>query len=819
MPRDLEPTATYRLQLGPDRDLDGAAALVPYLASLGVSHLYLSPIFEAVPGSSHGYDVTDPTRVRAELGGRPALDRLRSVLDDHRMGLLLDIVPNHQAAHADNPMWWSLLRDGPEGPAGAVFDVDWRGGPGHPAGTMLLPVLGEAPEDAVASGALRIDAHDGEAVLRYHDQRFPLRPGSAPDGSGPAAVLRSLDRQWYRLADWGTHADALSHRRFFDVDGLVGVRVEDADVFARTHALVVDLVREGVVQGLRVDHIDGLADPAGYLERLAAATDGVWVVVEKILERGERLPSGWLVDGTTGYEGGALISDVLHDPQGATVLEALFAEVTGSDRRWPDEVAQGKQDVLERLLRPEHRRLARLATAALGVVEDAVGEDAVVADAVGALVVSLDRYRTYPPPSGPMPAADAGVLLAAADRARAVAVESAACIDELAALLVAGGGDAAGTELRRRYNQVTGAVTAKGVEDTALYRWAVVPGAGDVGAAPHPLGRPLSEFHAEAEQSMSWPGGLVTTSTHDSKRSEDVRARLALLGEVGEEWATLVRRWCGRLAEHPTGEGAPPDGLAALVLCQTLVGGWPLDEERTQGHLAKSMREAKSATSWIDPDERYERAVEAMVAAAFRDPELTGEVASFVERLEMPARVNSLAQVLLKLTLPGIPDLYQGNELWRHDLTDPDNRRPVDFDRRRELLDRVRSAGVGSIWPDDGSGRAKLWLSWRALQVRGRHPDAFVGRYAPLPVEGEAADHLVAYVRGDQVVTLVPRFPVRLERDGGWRGTTVRLPAGRWTGGLDEVSGADHEGVVSAAELLRAFPVALLVRRPGPAAR
>lgn len=814
MPRNPEPTATYRLQLGPDRDLDGAAALVPHLAALGVSHLYLSPLFEAVPGSTHGYDVTDPTRVRAELGGRPALDRLRTVLDDHRMGLLLDIVPNHQAAHADNPMWWSLLRDGPEGPAGAVFDVDWRGGPGHPAATMLLPVLGEAPEDAVASGALRIDAHDGETVLRYHAQRFPLRSGSAPDGSGTAAVLRSLEQQWYRLAHWRTHADAVSHRRFFDVDDLVGVRVEDAEVFARTHALVIELVREGVVQGLRVDHIDGLADPAGYLERLAAATDGAWVVVEKILERGERLPSGWMMDGTTGYEGGALITDVLHDPQGAPALEELFAEIAGSDRRWPDEVAQGKQDVLDRLFRPEHRRLTRLATAALGVADEAA-----VADAIGALVVGLDRYRTYPPPNGPMPAAEAGVLLAAADRARATAVERATCIDELAALLVAGGGGAAGVELRRRYNQVTGAVTAKGVEDTALYRWAALPGAGDVGAPPHPLGRSLSEFHADAERSTSWPGGLVTTSTHDSKRSEDARARLALLGEVGEEWSTLVRRWCGRLAERAPGEGAPPDGLAALVLFQTLVGGWPLDEERAQGHLAKSMREAKRSTSWTDPDERYERAVEAMVTGAFGDRALMGEVASFVERLEVPARVNSLAQVLLKVTLPGIPDLYQGNELWRHDLTDPDNRRPVDFDRRRELLDRVRSAGVGSIWPDDGSGRAKLWLSWRALQVRGRHPDAFIGRYAALPVEGEAADHLVAFVRGDQVVTVVPRFPFRLARDGGWRGTTIRLPAGRWADGLDEVDGTDRDGVVAVADLLRSFPVALLVRRPGPAAR
>ena len=806
-----EPVATYRLQLGPDRDLDAAAVLVPYLADLGISHLYLSPLFEAVPGSTHGYDVTDPNRVRGALGGRPALARLRAALDDHEMGLLLDIVPNHQAAHAENPLWWSLLRDGPDGPAGTVFDVDWSGGASHPAGTLMLPVLGESPEEAVASGALVVDAGRGEPALRYHEQRFPLRPGSATETDDRMAVLGVLEHQWYRLGDWRSHADEVCHRRFFDVDALVGVRVEDPEVFARTHALAVELVRDGIAQGLRVDHIDGLADPDEYLERLAAATDGAWVVVEKILERGERPPSAWLVDGTTGYEGGALITDVLHDPVGAPALESLFAEITGSCTTWPDEVARGKRDALARLFRPEHRRLTRLAAEALGTHDDDL-----VADAVGALVVDMDRYRTYAPPEGPMPAREAGVLLAAADRARVACPGRAGCIDELVALLVAGEGGSAGAELRRRYNQVTGAVTAKGVEDTALYRWSALPGAGDVGAVPHPLGRSLEEFHAEAEQSTAWPGGLVATSTHDSKRSEDGRARLALLGEVGEEWPTLVRRWCERLGSHRAGAGAPPDGLAALVLFQSLVGAWPLDVERAQAHLLKSVREAKSATSWTEPDETYERAVAEMVAVAFRDPALIGEVASFVERLDRPARVNALAQVLLKVTLPGIPDVYQGNEAWRHDLTDPDNRRPVDFDRRRGLLETVRSVGPDEIWPDDGSGRAKLWLLRRALDVRHRHADAFVGRYAPLSAEGEAADHVVAFVRGHQVATLVPRFPLALERAGGWRGTTVRLPAGRWVDGLS--GGPEREGIVLLEDLLHRFPVALLVRLPGPAA-
>lgn len=823
MRRDPEPIATYRLQLGPDRSLDAASGLVPYLASLGISHLYLSPIFEAVPGSTHGYDVTDPTRVRGELGGRPALERLRDVLDHHGLGLVLDIVPNHQAVHADNPLWWSLLRDGPDGPAGTVFDVDWGGGPHHPAGSVLLPVLGAHPSQAIAAGDLRLDGTGEEVVVRYHDQCFPLRPGTVPpsvreapgravaDGGELEALLA---RQWYRLAHWRAGQDDLSHRRFFDVTGLVGVRVEDPEVFDRTHALIIELVHEGVVQGLRVDHIDGLADPDGYLDRLAAVTDGAWVLVEKILERGERLPSAWSVDGTTGYEGGALVTEVLHDPTGAPPLVDLFEQVTGDTQAWPEQVACGKRAVLDRLFQPEQRRLLDRAVAALATVGVDADEGS-VAEALRELIVSLVPYRTYPPPSGPMGTVEAAVLETATRSARAACPARAELIGELARVLLEGGGGNAGLELRRRFNQVTGAVTAKGVEDTALYRWIPLPGAGDVGAAPHPLGRSLEDFHATAARSTAWPQGLVAASTHDSKRGEDVRARLAVLGEASDEWAAAVRAWNERLGRLPVGEGAPPDGLAALTLWQSLLGAWPIDEERTRGQLRKAMREAKRSTSWTDPDEAYEAAVDAMVAAVFAAPDLLAEVASFVDGVDGPGRVNALAQLLLRLTLPGIPDVYQGNELWRHDLTDPDNRRSVDFDRRRCVLDAINAAAPGDVWPDDGSGRAKMWLLHRALAVRRRHGEAFLGPYAPLSVTGPTADHVVAYLRGDQVVTVVPRFPIALARAGGLQDTEVRLPAGRWVDALDH--GRVWEGAVGASELLAPFPVALLVRTPGPA--
>lgn len=818
---DPQPTATYRLQLRPGFGLDEAAALVPYLAGLGISHVYLSPVFEAVPGSEHGYDVTDPTSIRAELGGRPALDRLRAALDEQGLGLLLDIVPNHQAAHWRNPDWWALLAEGPDGPAGPLFDVDWSGGAAHPPGTLLLPVLGGPLDELVAGGDLAFADGEHGPALRYGDHRFPLRDGTVPEGwhpggtavAEPAVVAAVLERQHYRLAHWRDGADGLSHRRFFDVTGLVGVRVEDREVFERTHALVAELVRDGVVQGLRVDHVDGLADPGGYLDRLAALTDGTWVVVEKILERGEWLPSTWSADGTTGYEGGALLVGALTDARGADTQVALVAEVTGEARPWPEVVDEAKAEVVDRLFGPEVHRLAAAFAPALDT-PDTVD----LRPAVAALVASLDRYRLYPPPVGPVDASTAAALDEAVARAAARAPAQAGLLGRLAEVLVDGSGGEAGLEARRRLGQVTGAVAAKGVEDTALYRWVAFPASGDVGSAPWPPDRTPEEVVEFAGRSTAWLQGLVAGSTHDAKRSEDVRARLALLPELGEEWAADLRRWDRRLqAMDPTGE---VDGLARLVLLQTLVGAWPLQVERLHRYLEKALREAKRRTSWREPDDAYEGAVHDLVDAVSADDGLLDELARRAASLRVPGHVNALALLLGRVLLPGVPDVYQGNEVWRLDLTDPDNRRSVDWSRRRRLLDRARTATVEDVWPEpddeEAAGLAKLWLLRRALAVRRDHADAFSGRVEGLRVRGPAGRHVLGLSRGDQVLGVLPRFPVALARDGGWRDTTVELPAGEWEDAL--VPGRSWSGAapVPAEELLVSFPVALLLRRARP---
>ncbi len=813
------PVATYRFQLTPEHDLDTAAAVVPYLAELGISHLYLSPIFEAVPGSTHGYDGTDPTRVREELGGRPALDRLRAVLDGHDMGLLLDIVPNHLATHATNPQWWATLRDGQESDAARTFDIDWSGGRERPAGTVLLPVLNRPVAETVAAGELAVVAGPAGAELAVQEHRFPLR---APEDAGAGTSGRCttadlgdgadvdlpvlLDAQHYRLAAWRVAEHELSYRRFFDNVPLIGVRVEDEAVFEQTHSLVLELVADGVVQGLRVDHIDGLADPKAYLDRLADRTDRVWVVVEKILGDDEQLDPGWRADGTTGYEHGASIGSVLARADGEQALIELYRAMTADERSWAEAVADDTREVLHRLFRPELCRLTALFATALEEPDD----ESLLA-AVAAVVVSFDVYRMYAPPSGPMPPGASERLAAAAARARAARPAHSHLIDRLEAVLRTGQGGGAGLEARTRLAQLTGPVTAKGVEDTALYRWVALPG--DVGAAPVPSGCSLDAFHDAARVATRRPSALVTTSTHDSKRSEDVRSRLRMLAEMPDEWAGAVRSWSAAVAEA-TCDGGLVDGRTELLLWQTLVGAWPIDAQRIRAHLRKAVREAKLHTSWTAPDDRYEAAVDHLVDAVYADDRLVMGIEAFGRVLDRHARVDSLAQLLLKLTHPGVPDIYQGNELWRFDLTDPDDRRGVDWDRRRALLALAAHAEPADVWPEPREGLAKLWLLHRALAVRAARHDGFRGDHRPLAVEGSAAAHAVSFVRGDEVVVLVPRWPVTLERAGGWGDTACTLPDGVWADALAE--GRTWTGRVAVGDLCAPFPVALLTRRAGP---
>jgi (1->4)-alpha-D-glucan 1-alpha-D-glucosylmutase len=792
MPSTRPLTATYRLQLRREFGFRDAAAVVPYLARLGVSHVYCSPVLAATPGSAHGYDVVDHSRLSPELGGEEGWAELVAACREHELGILIDIVPNHMAVPTPeslNAALWDVLQHGRGSGYAAWFDIDWD----TQNGRLLLPVLGDPLPDCLARGELTVDT--SKDVIRYFDHEFPLAPGSS---SMTEELPALLDAQHYRLAHWRVAGEELNYRRFFDVTSLIGLRVERPEVFDATHARLLELVRSGDVQGLRVDHPDGLADPGGYLDRLASATSGAWTVVEKILERGEVLPSTWACDGTTGYDALAAVSGVLTDAEAEKPLTELYVDATGAEPDFAVVVADAKRQVVEQLFQAEIRRLVRdLRRAELtDLVPATVADDALHA-AVAELLVWFDVYRAYP---GDAPSAER--IDGAVARATAAAPHLAATLTLLRSLLHRE--HAVAEPFAVRFEQTTGPVMAKGVEDTAFYRYFRLSALNEVGGDPGHVGMSVEKWHAHCGRlATEWPRSLTTLSTHDTKRSEDVRARLLVLAEIPNEWAAAVARW--RDAARPE----PPDANTEYLFWQTLVGAHPISAERLEAYLSKATREAKRHTSWTDPDDSYDRRLATYVRGVVEDGELMADVADWVAtHVQAPGEVNSLAQKLLQLTMPGIPDVYQGQELPDFSLVDPDNRRPVDYDDRRRRLARLEPGQV-ALEDMDPADR-KLLVTTTTLGLRRDRPDAFAAGYTPLAAAGGAADHAVAYARGDDIVVVTTRLPVGLARRGGWRDTTVQLPQGDWR---DVLTGRD--ATPEGAELLAGLPVALLVRTDG----
>jgi (1->4)-alpha-D-glucan 1-alpha-D-glucosylmutase len=651
------------------------------------------------------------------------------------------------AVPAANPWWWDVLTHGRESAYASYFDVDWSRGP------ILLPVLGD-------EGALEVRGDR----LAYYDHEFPIAPGT---GEGPPDEVHA--RQRYRLVHWRRGNAELTYRRFFDVTTLAAVRVEDPAVFDATHAEILRWVTAGEVDGLRIDHPDGLADPGGYLRRLRSRAD-CWLVVEKILAPGETLPASWPVHGTTGYDSLRQVCGVFVDPAGEAVLTELAATP-----EFEVESARGRRLVTERSLVAELRRIAALVP---GTPVEAARE------AVAELMIAFPVYRSYLPEG-------LAHWQAALDRARAARPDLA---DTLSTLDTEVRKDPRG-ELATRIQQTSGMVVAKGDEDTAFYRYPRLTALNEVGGAPEHFGVSVAEFHAgAAAREAGWPAGMTTLSTHDTKRSEDVRARIAVLAELAGEFATAVRRWSARrgLAE-PT---------LNLLAWQALVGAWPITAERLSAYLDKAAKEAKVRTSWVDHDEEFESAVRAWPADVLGDAELTTEVSAFVDRVRQPGWSNALGQKLLALAGPGVPDVYQGSELWDLSLVDPDNRRPVDFAERAALLDRLESGWLPEV---DDTGVAKLHVVRTVLRLRRERPELFAG-YRPLAADGPAARHVVAFARAG-VVAVATRLPVALARTG-WQDTVLALPPGPWT---DHLTHRVVPPVTPLADLLDRYPVALLV--------
>lgn len=765
------PTSTYRLQIRPSFTLFDAANTVPYLKQLGVDWVYLSPILMAEQGSDHGYDVTNPAAVDPDRGGPAGLLALSTAAREHGLGVLVDIVPNHVgvATPAQNPWWWSLLAEGQGSPYADAFDVDWE----LAGGKVRLPMLGSDTDLG------KLEIVDGE--LRYYDHRFPLAAGTYSDGDTPQEVHA---RQHYELMDWRRADAELNYRRFFAVTTLAGIRVEDPRVFHEAHAEVGRWFAEDLVDGLRVDHPDGLADPSGYLRWLKDLSGGAYVLVEKILEPGEVLPGDFACEGTTGYDALADIDRVFIDPAGQPGLDHLDADLRGSSTLADYEamIHGTKRDVADGMLRSEILRLARLVPTAAGL------DVAHAADAIAEIIANFPVYRTYLP-------IGAEVLEAAVQGAAGHRPDLGSAVAVLLPLLLD-----ADTPLAIRFQQTSGMVMAKGVEDTAFYRYTRLGTLTEVGADPTHFAVDVPEFHRRMqERQRDLPLSMTTLSTHDTKRSEDTRARISVLSEIPDQWAATL---------SVLRDAAPiPDGPFANLLWQAVVGSWPASRERLQAYATKAAREAANSTTWTDPDADFEASVSAAVDAVFDDDRVASALAGLVAKIDAAAAANSLGAKLVQLTMPGVPDVYQGSEFWERSLADPDNRRAVDFDvRRRELA--LIDAGDA---PAGGTEASKLLVTSRALRLRRDRPELFVG-YQPLEASGPAAQHVLAFARGDSLsapgaVTVTARLPLGLAADGGWRDTAVDLSLAM----RDELTGATYPpGRTLLAELLGTYSVALL---------
>ena len=793
----LPPRATYRVQLHAGFTFDHARAIVPYLAELGVSHLYTSPVLQAAPGSTHGYDVVDHGRVSFELGGEAGFERLTDALRAHGMGLVLDIVPNHMAITEENRWWWDVLEHGPASRFAGFFDVEWG-----PRNAVVLPVL---PDDDV--GVIHLVADEDRALIAVGDRRFPLAPATRPPMTEIAAINADTDRleallakQHYRLASWRAGFDDLNYRRFFDVNSLIGLRVEDPAVFEATHRLILGWVGEGRVDGLRVDHPDGLRDPAAYLARLRAAAPGAWIVVEKILSGDERLPADWPVDGTTGYRFANLATGLFVDPTGEAPMSAAWASVAEVGPDWDDVVAGARAEVLASSLGSDVNRLTDL----FATLSDA--ERVPLREAVREVAARLPVYRTYLTASpGHVPTDDARLIT----RAVAAATDARPDLDPqifelLGRVLRLEVDDPDAVELAMRFQQLTPAAMAKGVEDTAFYRHYRLVALNEVGGDPGRFGTDVPTFHRHMEAAaLESPAGMLALSTHDTKRSAYVRARLALLSEDPDAWRDAVDRLSGASEAHRRG----PTTADAYLFFQTVIGAWPIDADRAAAYLRKASREAKLCTSWVVPDADYEAALESFVRGSLTDARFLAVVEQVVAPLVDAGHRAALGQLALQLTAPGVPDIYQGSELWELTLVDPDNRRPVDYDARRRMLVDARGLDAASAWARRADGTPKLWLIRHALDLRRRHEAAFSGAYRLIVAEGALAGCVVAFERAEEVIAVVPRLVRRVERFG-WADTRLSLPAGRWRN-LDETI---HGGAIELATLLHEFPVALLER-------
>ncbi len=786
--------ASYRIQLTPTFGFADSIGLLDHLVSLGVSHLYLSPIAEAVPGSLHGYDVIDHTQVRAEFGGRAGLVALMDAAASHGLGVVIDHVPNHMSvAQADlNDRWWEMLRDGPSSSAARWFDVDWEAGDGR----VIVPKLGDPLDEVLAADSLTVAGGDRGPELRYGPLRFPLAPGTEQ-----LDVIDAVERQHYRLQWW--RDPARNVRRFFTIDDLVAVRAEEPEVAEAIDTIPASLADHPAFAGVRVDHVDGLAQPEAYLGGLRQRIgDGSWLLVEKILAPGETLPPSWPVDGTTGYEHIRVSEHTFLDPAAEEPLSTLWTDLTGDDRSFAEIEEQARREVLADGLRPDLDRLVRLV---VDESDEAMPADR-IRDALIELTIGVHRYRTYLPDD----ASSATELDDARHRALVARDGLTGAIESVVEMI------RTSPVVATRWEQLTSPVMAKGAEDRAFYRFLRAPSLCEVGGAPGEFATSVDDFHRyQREVQALMPITMLAGTTHDTKRSEGVRARALALAEIADDWSAAVRDWFAGHDDHGL------DAATVLLALHTAVTAWPIDTDRMHEYLVKSAREADLHTSWTRPDDGYEARLRALADdledELLHDPAEHG-LGDMVVRTLRPGRANSLGLLAVRLTAPGVPDLYQGTVSFTYSLVDPDNRVEPDWDERRALVEAASALDGASAWLGDDVEAAKAVVITRTLALRRRRPAAF-GRaagYVPLRVTGEQSDRVLAFARtapgGSEEQPLVVAV-IATRSVESWGDTAVQLPAGTWQNVMaDDVDVFAGGTTVPVAWWLDAFPVAVLDR-------
>lgn len=884
----VNPRATYRIQLNSGFKFRDAARLAPYLAKLGVSHLYCSPILQATPGSKHGYDVVNHNKINEELGGAKAYGKLCETLKRYNMSLIIDVVPNHMAISGlENPWWWDVLENGQSSQYAAYFDVDWDPPQSRYSNLVVLPVLGDHYGRVLEAGELKLRHKKGKFTIHYYNHMFPVDPRSlsslleqaaklcesdelaflagafsklplatATDSDSvqkrhrdkeillgmlsklcvkQSSVLSAIDevvndinndpdvfddlagQQNYRLAFWRMAERDIGYRRFFDINNLIGLCVESMRVFEDTHRLLFGLIDCGMTTGLRIDHPDGLRNPEQYFQNLKQACPNTWILAEKILEYNEEIRESWSVDGTTGYDFLNCVNGLFIDPKGEKAFTEFYASFTNDSTDFKMLAHEKKHQIMREILGSDVNRLTGLL---LRICErhrrfrDYTRNQ--LQQALQEIAANFPIYRTYiRAEAGQITNIDIQYIKYAIKAAKKhnqdLAEDIFDFIRDLLFLRIQGEVE---NEFVMHFQQFTAPVMAKGIEDTSFYCFNRLISLNEVGGDPSRFGISVKEFHAHCTyKQKKWPITMLSSSTHDTKRSEDVRARLNLLSEIPEQWKIAVLHWSELNNMHI--RNGYPDRNTEYLIYQTMIGAWPISEERLTLYMEKSIREAKVFTSWTHPNKEYEKSLKSFIKKIYKSKRFFADLESFVEQLIEPGRINSLSQTLLKLTAPGIPDIYQGTELWDLSLVDPDNRRPVNYDIRRKNIDKLNHINHEKVLKGMDQGLPKLLVIKETLAYRAEYPDLFDAKsnYKSLEATGKKADHVIAFMRGDNIITVVPRLILKLKE--GWFDTKLKIPSGNWLNRFtaESMQGGD----IPVSELFSRFPVCLLSKEDNEA--